>query len=73
MIIKAVRRLPQSPCKRWRCCEAMAGEVIRQGPQERWQEGEVRERRNPRVLTLHPTGRIVNESGSRVIGEEEGK
>ena len=27
----------------------------------------------PRVLTLHPTGRIVNESGSRVIGEEEGK
>ena len=51
----------------------MAGEVIRHGPQERWQEGEVRERSNPRVLTLHPTGRIVNESGSRVIGEEEGK
>ena len=51
----------------------MAGEVIRHGPQERWQEGEVSDRRNPRVLTLHPTGRIVNESGSRVIGEEEGK
>lgn len=64
MIIKAVRRLPHSSCRRWRHCEATAGEGIRQGPQERWQEGEVRERRNPQVLTLHPTDRIVNESGS---------